>query len=68
MEGDVLSIDREKPGSTNTLGSSREKTVNSPKGMREGFSEKMICPAAKLKCLYTNAHGMENIISRIKSG
>lgn len=59
-EGDVFLCVREEPGNTNTLGSSRETTLNCPKLTKEGSSQKMKRLITQLKSLYTNMGSMGN--------
>ena len=58
-EGGVLG-DREAHGNAVTLEGGKGKAQSCPGGFREGSSDKAMRPIAKLKCLYTNAHSMQN--------
>jgi len=63
-EGAVLG-DREVCGNAVALGNGKSQTC--PGSIREGSTEKATRPIAKVKCLYTNAHSMQNIQEEIET-
>jgi len=59
-EGDLLLSDKEEPGNTIALRSSRGKSQICPRRFWDVFSRKAMWLIDLLKCLYTNARNMEN--------
>lgn len=55
-EGDVPVSDTKESLNANTSEESRETLVDHPIGIRKNSFEKVMCPTAELKCLYTNAY------------
>lgn len=59
-EGVGDGCDREGAGNAVALGNRVEKGQTCAKGSREGSSEKVTLPLARLKCLYANARSLGN--------
>ncbi|XP_063184980.1 WD repeat-containing protein 64-like [Chroicocephalus ridibundus] len=51
---------RHETGTPNVIGAKRDTAVKYPKGINGCFSKNVTRPTAQLKCLYTNAHSMDN--------
>jgi len=61
-EGDGLLNDREGTRNAVTLGSNWRKSQICPKGNWEGSSKEVMWPVAQLKCLYTNAYKLDEVL------
>lgn len=59
-EEDRVLCDRERPEDVINLGNSEGIPLNCPRGSCKDSSEKVTLPIARLKCLYSSPHNLDN--------